>query len=887
MERIIVNQRYLTKENIKPFKINILKSLCGTGKTTAIKEYLKDLPTNTSIIAPTFRRSLCSFLKGTFDDVVSYLDCHTKMINPRDFPRVCISPESFWRYRDEEGNCPFPGVLIWDEFCSFLEHIINTTTIKGEQRSYFINMMCLILQNPCVTVIICDAYFEDDDLQLVQLMAQSPDRIVFTENRYCEKKTKIYTYECVGVTEWKKKFFHSALNTSEKLYVFSNSKSTVQGLEQEYSELKFKKFGMMMDDHDSDLRMVLSADSSEDQKELHSSNPDISWEEKRIFYVTPTIQAGVSFTKHHFHKSFGLAIHGSGSVLGFLQQLARPRNLIDAEIHMCFPSPINAKKDLREEEININNIWNNLSKWESWTNMRITELLDKKLIAEKDRIVIRPDTKSVLNNILVRCLYFKVLQKINFKAELLRLVKNDWYEVIMLLPDELPVYEDNTIDYMTNIMMTIEKSKLYQTSFWENIMSLWDGRWPGDEWLKENKGGAFCQFIEFANEWGIFGVLGDITSLKEPFFDRVKFANFASKFATPQSQKRFHDFILRSNFELIDRDSSELRFNSYEFDGIFLSTMSLIFGAYHLYPVFLEKVPGSVEQINYLDNDVYTFNGDPFPLTFEMKELNLNNEEVFERICNELNRSYAHIILKMDLKMISQVKPRWLIHKKITQRALADLRKICSGFLKYIGLVRVKKPKDSIKAPVFFADRIRALNAQITDKKEKYKRRLNFNTYTVQNTKERIMLSMCKLFKKNPRGILHPNNIVPDPFNLLDFRKVPKDLDDIPENLQSIYPKFNLLKFWPIRDEFLTTEWIENTKIWGDESRQFVLMTHEDNILDRFDYWNPMMFQHQFEDPLPKFYVQPGNAAKAIRLGLPLRLWPDNPYKRNHNLNPQ
>lgn len=887
MERVEVNTRYLSPEVIVEGKINILKSICGTGKTTAVSTFLDSLPFQTRVLIPTFRRSLCSFLTTLFSNVTSYLDCKEDIIDCDLHPRICISPESFPRYKDSDGHVIRPGVIIWDEFCSFLEHIVNLTTISGFQRNYFIRNISSFFRNPNVTVIICDAYFEEEtDMQIVQLMAgigtsqDASSRIRFVNNRYYEKKVRLYSYHKVGATEWKKRYFHEINQRELNTYVFSNSKSLIEGLEREYREMLIEKKNRdeldIFYDHAADTSQLVTSASSDKEKEYFSSLPDESWT-ARVFMVSPTIQAGVSFTNLHYTNAFGYAIHGSSSVLALCQQIARVRNLLGKEVHLMLPPFLKVKSqelNWKEEELSVDKVWSDIAKYESWTGFKIQQLMDFHILGEKDRNVFDPDARSVLNSILVRVLYNKTREKLSFVKEFKRYTKNDWYDFIDVEPWDLMEYEDPAILYMRNIMNTFEQAKKFRLTFWENLVVFeWDGRWPGDDWLKENKGGALDKWLDFANEWNIFGTLGKITDLKEPHFNPARVAHFATQYCNPECQRNFHKLLFQTNASIIDKDSLENRFNSFQFDGLLYSGIGMVLAVFN---VFNCEVTHIGTGVSFFDGSVCKLVSTKLPVSFIAKEENINHAFNFEYLCKELDRCYSHMVRTLDIKMLTHTQPKWLIDKVVTPTTLKDMRRILDAVLKFLGLYREKKPLKMTKVTSITIQRIRELNRHTT-KENKHSTRLRCRSYTLNNIKERVMISFSKVFKTNKRGVLHPNHFVPDPFVLLDFTKAPKHVESFSyEENHTIFG--SQYKVWPLRDNLISRVWFDEALIWGKEYNHWSQMTHDGNILDRFDFWNPLIEEDLYEDNLPGFFTKRTNAIRELTLQLPLRKWPDYPF---------
>lgn len=853
MEQVTANTRYLTKELIHPGKINILKSLCGTGKTRAIRDFLSDLPIRTSLIVPTFRRTLCSFLVGEFENVTSYITCKDKIISPASYPRVCISPESFWRYRDEDGSCPVPDVLILDEICSLFEHLLNTSTIKGEQRSYFIDVISLFMKQPSCTVIICDAYFSDNDLDIIRRMTEDDSRIRYVVNEYSEKKYKMYLYtKAEGGKMWKQMFKKYAADDEQKLYVFSSSKKLLLGLETEYGNNRYEDVNKdTFTEHTvGDKRKIISADSTDGEKEIYSSQPDgeESWSANRILYVSPTIQAGVSFTKEHFNKSFGAAVNGCGSINSFLQQMMRPRNIVDKEIHVFLPwkmSKLSRMKAL--DEVNEDNVWDRLQLLEKWTHMKISQLIEKDLTVVDKRVAVRPSAKSILNHILVNYSVKLFRQKQNYIREFKSMLKNDWYDIIDVNEDVFDEMNGSKNLVEKNIIATFENATQYITKMFNNIS--WDGKYPDDETVASLKGGAFSQLMQFINYWGVLGVLGDVEELYKPKFNTARLSSFFLRTVSHEFQLRFHTFLMKSSETHLINDMEESQYNSFTFDTLLYSTMVVLFGEYGIFES--KEMKGiTEEQINYFDDRTYQVSGYKSRI-FVMNESLVNSKASFERICDMLKKSWFHVTRLLSVNLPT-VCPEWVDTKLISTTALKELRKITDACLRYIGLKRGSSKLDMVREDVFFKPEIDAMRKQTKGKR--IESRIRVRTYRIENIKLRLSISAFRLMKTNSRKTDHPNNIMPDPLLLLDWSARSESITPEWKYWEGYYPNPYAYRFWPLKMASITPDWCTSVKeIWGDVQRQQFIMTNDNNVLSRMKYWlsNP----DTIEQDLPEDYT--------------------------------
>lgn len=886
MQVVNINQRYLDANIIERGKINIVKSLCNTGKTTAVDSFLQTLDVETKLLVPTFRRSLCNFLCTVFKDVANYITCKEQRIDCRSYPRICISPESFCRYRDENGDIVKPDVIIWDEFCSFLEHIVNPVTITGYQRSYFINIMSLFFQCEDITIIICDAYFDEDlDLQIIDAMAGGSGRIKLIKNQYFDRKIKLYNWQALGATEWKKRYFEEANNLDNKTFLFSNCKGLLQGLDREYIEMKIKSgtHNALPDSYVDDSEIV-TADMANEKKEEYSMYPNLTWSHRR-FGISPTIQAGVSNTTLHFNRGFGFAIQGSGSVLAFCQQMQRVRNLKDMELHIYFPPDIQHPKDF-EEDLRVENIWADIEKYEKFVNFRVAELLEVEMIKEKDRVTVRPVVKSVLNNILVRYLYNKVREKISFFKSFQRYTEFDWYDIHCVT--EFPQYTDARLLYMRNIMNTFEAAKAFKATYWENWQGFgWNGAWPGEEVLAAHKGNFFNKWLDFCDEWNVFGPLGNIRDLDNPHLRVERLAIF-SKYCEPLHQSRFYSLICQPNHELIDSDSMENKYNSFQFSAQVFSVIACVFGCYGIFSFNVEKIE-HIGIDSFFNNNNYNMTAEDLPIYFVARETRLNNPDIFTVLCQELERSYGLIIREFNLKFPAQTIPIWITQRLCCTKAITFLRKLLDGCLKYLGLERDKKMRSELRDPSVHTDNIKLFNRNEPDKKKHLNHRLRLKIYNIKNVHERIVLCLLKLMKKDHRFPVHPNGFLPDPFDLINFDKCPKAIPEFSEPKNRVYfegreefivathSHLKLSKIWPLKT--FNAQYYDDARKWGDSKSHGLTMTWHGNVLDRFCYWNPIYGLTKMAEDLPTFFTCRENILREFADKLPLRKWHDYPFK--------
>lgn len=810
---------FLPEDCIKKNMINILQSPCGTGKTTAIDSFLRSLPTETSITVITFRKSLSSYMSELLD-LTDYQKVKEKFISCSNYPRIAVSIESFWRYREVDEGFKIPDVFIIDELCSLFEHITNTSTLVGRQRDYFVKCAKFIFANPSSTSILCDAYFDDDDFQIVRsINGFSTDRIRYVKNTYKSNPKKVYYY--TNPKEWKEQLFSTIMNPEKNLYVFSNSKRILEGLEFEYSKLRYPddEAGLTMYE-DGDRRRILTSDSSNEDKDHYSSQPDEYWPTNRVIWSSPTMQAGVSMMKLHFHQSFGYGIGGTSSPLALLQQLARVRKLVDEEVHLLVPKDLaKVPNHVLELELDPENIKKNIDYLDTWTNSRVQALIERETIVVGDYIRSDVVNHSILNDILIRHLRNKARAKISFLSEIRRLTANDNIELVE--SDKLPEIT-GPIPNLTNINQTVINSTDHKNQRFDD--GIWDGTWNFD--LEDPQQPAYMKTAySFIRSWNVLGFMGDIQDYEGLVFNPKKFAKFVTVYCNREQQKHFDDLFLVNTFKHMEKDALDGKFNSYRFDGVFHSAIAAIFHSYGLFSITKNEPIFPVLSDDITSNAVL----DVIPGHFRLIEARLNYKARFVLLCKELKRSWSILIEKLGLtKILSQTVPIWVEYSYICTKALVDLRKIVDRALGFIGLERVKKPlcesRPSCEATNFGIVLPGTTTTQTNKKKKKAESRIRVKEYRVKHCRKRFMLMILKLFKNeeaNEGGFYHPNYPIEDPFKLLDY-----------ENTA------NVTQTWKRTSEkSVDRKEAEQSRLsrnyWKEKS------TTLDNVLDRIEFWNP------------------------------------------------
>lgn len=909
MQNVDINVRYLPNDIIQRGMVNIVCSPVGTGKTTMYVNHLLQNP-DSSVMSFVFRRSLGQFLEAQLPDMKSYTDQARfppgKKINPLENPRIIISPESLSRYGMDNSSgagFPVPRELFIDEICSLFEHIVNKSTIDGHRRSRFIQKLKLLFNSPMTTVVCCDAYIQDSDMDIIKLLCEDHSRIRFIKNRFTQASKKIILYN--DPTVWKTAYYYHAMNKEKKIFLFSNCKSTLRGLDQGYHKMQYPGADPLSSSQNliDDRRIIICSDSSNEDKEQYSSQPDDTWSLNRILSISPTVQAGVSFMKEHFDVAFGFAIPRSGSVLSFLQQMGRVRNLRENTIHLYLPKDFDTRKiptNFLDDEISSAIVRQNFSRYANFVDRCMRDLADANLFIDSDGWLVEnfQMQNSILNEILIRYIVNRAKQKLSFRSVFTEYIANDWYTVEPNDP-----FFDYGVDYTENIMVTNRvDAKEFAEKFWKS--ETWDGEWEHSLAIRdhgngneESVGGRIGKFAEFAEKWNIFGALGPLSKLERPVLNKDRLAELEPTIFVRESQYRFEELFLHDWTKRMKLDFSENRpyQQDYRNKCVTFNAISLLFHAYRLFPAISDQIiiPG---QLNFRDSNFWQTVAD-VPKEFIVMENFLNTKSVFESLCKALNRDYAIVANELNWRGLHQVKPVWLTTRVFSTKAKSEMMAMLDAALKYVGLKREFSKHPDVPA---FKPNLYTCGEDETRKKM----RINLQTYRILNCKERIMLLMCRLFKRGvPGGVEHPNYVAPDPFNLLVWDRVPRkvleSLAPLARNevrilrrstipiteerqleidLDSCYGNYH---FWPIKQLYMCKDWITQMKSsWGKIPNQIRNLTTLENVLDRFDYWNPRVTPTLHHQPLPPAFTSAQLQFESISTSVPFRLLDSNPHKR-------
>lgn len=815
MEETFSTWEHFPAEEIDLHKINILISPCGTGKTSAIKTFLKtNLQNEDTMIVLTFRQTLAMKLSKDLDctNYLAFKD--RKYINLEEEKKVVISPESFsrlFKYEDNDFQIELPSILIIDEWMSFLDHIFNDCTLNITKRTLFFKFFVAMMQNEWKTIVLADAYIQESSIQTFERVAALKQiplkrfRIIRNEYKGVEK-TIYYTH---SYPKWKQLLDCATTAKDQKLYVFSNWKSVLDGLQNCYTTF----FGSNTQSYPRQVfnsSYYISSDSSMEQKDESSTSPDMIWVDYDHVYASPTIAAGISCDVMHFDRAFGFAGSNSTNALSTLQLMCRVRNLRKAEVVLyCIPPYRASKAKKRRVTSNFysyDEVMEMLSSASSIIKKNYKDCRKMGFTYTQNHLRVKFDMKNVMNQFLIEVVMGDLNSKVAYIDVLKRYAAVDNYTFKFidnptfktLHTEATSSLNEEAASFSQTTDKTIPKTMKNAKAFRLNLLSGWDGMMEFSEMICSPVLMQLCAFFETWNVLGLYGNYSDMIKnhpdpniAKHVKFNNTRCAQFYNDLVYGNHQPVFHNFISSHIAFEIQQDAFEYKGGGFKVNSIenvifndliaifkvspvFNYTISDWFGNQHTssfkgsiwndvvsteenIPIYQQEYIQEATQIRQLANNLFS----------SLKEETINNEESIKKLVVLFRTNWSAVLSSklllnaIDLKKLKTkaVDPELVpflrtgapIHEQapVVELAITVIKRL----FRKIGLKLQAVGNRNRKKPIFATTKLRV-----------------FKKYEILNFKERLMLSVLKYLqdsKKTPLDVLHyPEE---DPFRLLEY----------------------------------------------------------------------------------------------------------------------
>lgn len=308
-----------------------IKSPMGTGKSTWMNDFLSDCfsrKPQMTVLLVSYRQSLtCEHMRKLGNlGFVSYLDYMNStnsqpdvdLSNRKQFPRVVCQIESLWRISPPMSP-PVFDMIILDEVESVLRHFTSTTVPRP---SLALNNLIFALQAAASKdgVVTMDATWGAATAEILE-RANLKNLLVVNTTKPTESRTFSFTNDEEG---WVSRIVDD-LASDKNVVVPCLSATKATALKQ----LIVEKGAL----EEADIMLHTSLTDDSFKKEL--CDVDKFWSRYRLVIYSPTIAAGVDFSREHFDRMYFYACINVAPPATAMQMLFRVRKLRDKEVFCC------------------------------------------------------------------------------------------------------------------------------------------------------------------------------------------------------------------------------------------------------------------------------------------------------------------------------------------------------------------------------------------------------------------------------------------------------------------------------------------------------------------------------------------------------------------------
>ena len=345
-----VNQRFIPYsivENIdlKTDTITHIKSHLGSGKTTIIKNFIKNNPSIKKIIyfAPRvlFARDIYNDLK----DVDFKLYSTLKKDDYEETDKIIIQLESTWKVKRQKYD-----LIVIDEVESVLKQLVSKDTNKNIVETY--KTFEYILKN-CNTIITADAFLSNNSIEVINSIKQNAiSRVIVNDFNPYKRKA----YEVPGFINLLEKMTDQVNNKNERVVFVSLLKGNADFA---YDELRKK----------CPNKKIKYYNGQMSEKDKKFDNIEKEWSDVDILIYTPIITCGVNYDPDipTFHSLYLWISPNSCCIRDLFQASLRVRKLINNECYFAFNYKFHhsekaklISKIFEDSEGNLLNIYKNL-----------------------------------------------------------------------------------------------------------------------------------------------------------------------------------------------------------------------------------------------------------------------------------------------------------------------------------------------------------------------------------------------------------------------------------------------------------------------------------------------------------------------------------------------
>jgi len=320
----IINFKMAFPDN---YKLVLIKAAMKMGKTQHCINKIKNAQLKNPeirVLLISFRRTFSSESKKNFPDFSQYTDIKETNINLSEYPKLIIQLESINRINLLDANntkkSDFPvDIVILDEIESIWTQF-SSSTFRDFQGCA--NTFTWLLKN-AKQVIGMDANISSRTIRIFSHLFPHNRQHLYI-NKYNPSKNIDYYWTTEDIT-WMDQL-RSDIKENKNIMIFTNSFKSAKCAKQFCLELKVLECNIKL----------YSSETLESEKRKHFSDVNQYWSEYQVVICTPTVTAGVSFTKKHFHSVYGYFTNISCDVYTCQQMIGRVREIIDKKIFIYY-----------------------------------------------------------------------------------------------------------------------------------------------------------------------------------------------------------------------------------------------------------------------------------------------------------------------------------------------------------------------------------------------------------------------------------------------------------------------------------------------------------------------------------------------------------------------
>ena len=334
IENINKYDKYVNNINFDVNDTIFIKSKMGSGKTTAVIDYIKKNNIKSFLIIScrrTLTYSLCEKLKENNIDVNNYMTL--KKSNIKLSERLIISPDSLYKI-----DYPLKKFdLIWIDECVSLMSYLGNYLFINEQKNHDIIIIIDWLFKNCKNFLLTDADLNDNIIRYYLYYRKIENSVLINYDNFVDENNYVlYKDETIILEK-----LMNDLNDNNNIYICTD---TLKGSKKIYNKI--------IDLNIVDINDILLYNSESDNKyEKEMYNVNKFWSKYKIIIVSPKVIFGVDFTLKYIDYIYCFYSCNTITVRECIQQIGRIRNLRKNNVNIYIKNVV--KKDIEYNIVNI------------------------------------------------------------------------------------------------------------------------------------------------------------------------------------------------------------------------------------------------------------------------------------------------------------------------------------------------------------------------------------------------------------------------------------------------------------------------------------------------------------------------------------------------------